>query len=258
MASSAEISAWLDELLNIAAFPGDASNNGLQYDSGNDEVRRMVFGVDGCADLFHEAAERMADMVFVHHGISWGGSLKRIARLDANRISILSDSDISLYAAHLPLDAHPKFGNNAGLAELAGLRHVKPFAKYSGYDIGFCGDLPKKMKVSALAELFDRELFSSGDWTIIGGGDRTVSRIGIVSGGGAVPGFFNEMQALGIDCLVTGEFGHEAYHYAEETGIAAIALGHYRTETVGPLSVMEQVREKFGIDCVFVDLPTGL
>ena len=101
------------------------------------------------------------------------------------------------------------------------------------------------------------KLPSEGDLSIIGESGRKVKRIGIISGGGAFPSLFSEMKKEGVECLVTGEFGHQSYHYALETGIPVIALGHYRSEIPGVLAVKELVEEKFGIPCAFVDLPTG-
>ena len=79
-----EVSAYLDEILNLKEFGSDCSNNGLQFE-GSQNVTKAVFGVDACAALFMDAADADADFVFVHHGLSWGGSLKRITGVDANR-----------------------------------------------------------------------------------------------------------------------------------------------------------------------------
>ena len=114
-----EVTAYLDEILNLKAFASDSSNNGLQFE-GSREVTKAVFGVDACAGLFMDAADADADFVFVHHGLSWGGSLKRITGVDAERIAMLASNNISLYAAHLPLDANPEFGHNILLARILG------------------------------------------------------------------------------------------------------------------------------------------
>ena len=53
---------------------------------------------------------------------------------------------------HLPLDAHPVVGNNAGLCELIGLADRQPFATYSGATIGFKGLLPEPVEFAVLVE----------------------------------------------------------------------------------------------------------
>jgi dinuclear metal center protein, YbgI family len=251
-----EVSAYLNEILNLKAFGNDCSNNGLQFE-GSQNVTKAVFGVDACAGLFMDAADADADFIFVHHGLSWGGSLKRITGVDAERIAILAANNISLYAAHLPLDANPDFGHNALIARQLELDKVEPFGSYDGYKIGFAGNLRRMRKVEDVAEYLNENLPSECDLSIIGEASRKVKKIGVISGGGAFPALFSEMRAEGVECLVTGEFTHESYHYALETGIPVIALGHYRSEIPGVLAVKELVEEKFGIPCAFTDIPTG-
>ena len=251
-----EVTRYLDEMLNPQAFSADASNNGLQYE-GSGTVTKAVFGVDACSALFSAAADADADFVFVHHGLSWGGSLKRITGLDAGRISMLASNGISLYAAHLPLDANPVFGHNRLLSEMIGLTDVQPFGTYEGYKIGFSGLLKRQCKVEDIAEFFDENLPCEADWSIIGESGLKVKKVGIISGGGAFPSLFSEMLAEGVECLITGEFGHSSYHYALESGIPVITLGHYRTEIPGVIAVRDILEEKFGIPCAFIDIPTG-
>ena len=144
-----ELVEELDRTLNVAAFPGDASNNGLQIE-GAPEVKRILFGVDGCLALFEHAAAGHFDFVFVHHGISWGGEPRRFTGIHAERFRVMFGNNISLYGVHLPLDAHPELGNNARLAELAELTRLEPFCNYHGYDIGFLGHTKKLVKAAEL------------------------------------------------------------------------------------------------------------
>ena len=257
MATAYEISMFLNDLLNLKAFSGDASNNGLQFDAGT-EVKRAVFGVDACKDLFDFAAEDGADFIFVHHGLSWGGSLKRIGSLDAARITQLARDNMSLYAAHLPLDAHPEIGHNAAIAQMMGLKNIRPFGFYDGAQIGFVGDLPRKVKAKKLGMDFCTNLPYPGYSYTCFNDDKTVKTVAVVSGGGACVPFFQEMIAGKVDCLLTGEFTHQAWHYAKEADVAVVAAGHYRTEIPGVLNVMNIVAEEFGIECAFRELPTGL
>lgn len=252
-----KITSYLNDILKISEFRSDASNNGLQFE-GNRDVRKIVFGVDACDALFCTAADLDADMIFVHHGISWGASLKRIVSLDARRVSMLAANGMSLYAAHLPLDANPEFGHNANLAKMIGLKNPQPYGEYDGMYIGFHGKLEKPLTLKGIAKVFDKKLASEGDFGFFGDPAAKVSHLGIISGGGDYAEAFSEAYEHGIDCLVTGEMGHTAFHYAIEAGVSVITLGHYRSETPGVLSVMEKIKEKFKVETVFVDLPTNL
>jgi len=252
-----ELARFLDTILELGAWPDDPSNNGLQF-AGADAVTRAIFAVDASAELFRIAAERGAQFLFVHHGISWGSGIRRIDGILAGRITLLARNGISLYAAHLPLDAHPRFGHNARLADMIGLTDRSTFGSYHGKAIGFRGVLPEETTPAALAERLDRALPSSGPWRIVGDQGQTVRSVGVISGGGAWPELFDDIALDHIDCLVTGEATHEVYHPAKETGTAILTLGHYRSETPGVFAVMDLVKSKYGIEAEFVDLPTNL
>ena len=116
-----ELVKYLDEYLDLRAFAGDVSNNGLQIE-GRAEVKKVMFAVDGCQQTIDLAVAEQADFLFVHHGLSWGGGLKRWTGIDARRFAALFNNGISLYAAHLPLDAHPVSGNNAVSSDIIGLQ----------------------------------------------------------------------------------------------------------------------------------------
>ena len=222
--------SFLDNTLALDKFSRDASNNGLQVE-GKSEVNFAVFGVDACQELFDAAAARGADFIFVHHGMSWGSEPRRFSGIVAKRLSTLFQNGISLYAAHLPLDAHPELGNNAQLADMIGLKERMPFFEYSGVDIGFSGCLKEAAPCHLLAEYLGKKL--SVEPVIFGDAKREVKKIAIVSGGGGLGGL-EDACSCGCDLLITGEFDHTMYHPQKEMGVNVISLGHYASETVGP------------------------
>ena len=252
-----DIAGFLDQILELDRWPDDPSNNGLQF-AGDAEVAKAVFAVDASAELFCKAADLDAGFIFVHHGISWGSGIRRIDGILADRIKLLAANGMSLYAAHLPLDAHPRFGHNARLADMIGLADRRTFGSYHGRQIGFQGVLPEPKTVAELAQILDRSLPSSGPYRIIGDSEQKVETVGVISGGGAWPDLFDEIALDHIDCLITGEATHEVFHPAKETGTAILTIGHYRSETPGVFAVMDLVKSKFGIETVFLDLPTNL
>ncbi len=257
MAALKEILTFLDNILEISEYPDDPSNNGLQF-QGRNEVRKAVFAVDACEALFTIASDLDADFIFVHHGISWGNGFRRIQGIHARRLSLLASEGISLYAVHLPLDANPLIGHNALIAGMIPLRDLQPFGTYHHYKIGFSGTLEKAASPLALARLLNQKLPSEGEYRILGNKTEKVSKIGVISGGGAFPELFDEIYDSDIECLVTGSAEHEVFHPAMETGTSIITLGHYRSEIPGVLAVMNSLTREFGIESEFIDLPTGL
>ena len=64
----------------------------------------------------------------------WTGNRYKLLRL-------LLDNNIAVYSSHLPLDAHPRLGNNTGLCRALGIRSPKPFFIERGQAIGLRGEL---------------------------------------------------------------------------------------------------------------------
>ncbi len=250
-----ELTSYLDELLKLSEFRGDCSNNGLQVE-GNQEVSKAIFGVDGCSALFAAAADRDADFIFVHHGISWRSGFQYFTGNTADRMKLLFNNNISLYGAHLPLDAHPQYGHNAILADMLDLKKRRMFCEYDGNDIGVCGTINEAISLANIGEIYADRL--DCDFTIYNAEESTeVQNIGIVSGGAGMDGIAGAVEA-GLDCLITGEMMHEWFHGMLEYKLPVITLGHYKSETPGIIKMMELVKNKFNIECEFIDIPTGL
>lgn len=254
-ASRNDIVRFLDRILELDQWPDDPSNNGLQF-AGDAEIEKAVFAVDASAELFCKAADLDAGFIFVHHGISWGSGIRRIDGILAERIKLLAANGISLYAAHIPLDANPRFGHNARLADMIGLTERRRFGSYHGKQIGFQGILPETKMVSELAQILDKALPSGGPFGFIGDPEQKVKSVGIISGGGAWPDLFDGEDH--VDCLISGEATHEVFHPAKESGTTILTLGHYRSETPGVFAVMDLMKSKFGIETAFIDIPTNM
>jgi dinuclear metal center YbgI/SA1388 family protein len=244
-----KIVRFLDKELRIADFT-DPSHNGLQVENSG-KVTRVCCGVDASMEFFEETARRGADLVVCHHGLSWGDSLKRITDLNYKRLSFLIRHDMALYACHLPLDAHPRLGNNAQLCKVLGLRKVKPFGLYAGKMIGVAGELPRAMPYGEFKKLVGRTV-ANGNMQTMDFGKKTVSTVGIVSGGAADE--IVEAGQAGLDVYLTGEPKLFAWHFAQEYLINAIFAGHYATERFGVIAVGQELTRRFGLRVEFIDL----
>ncbi len=240
---------YLNERLEISSFK-DSSINGLQVE-GKTEINKIALVTDAALKLFERAAEMKCDMIIAHHGMIWGG-LSSITGRIYQQIKLLLDNGINLYASHLPLDAHPELGNNAALAKLAKLENTKPFGDYHGQFLGFSGSFKNPITPSELAIIFKNEL--GKEPMVLPFGKEKIKTAGIISGGAS--GSLQEAIDCGLDCFITGEGKHENFHLALEAKINVIYLGHYHSETLGVKAVGEELKTKFGIDCIFIDEPT--
>lgn len=238
---------FLDRTLDCGAFR-DASNNGLQVANGG-RVSRVVTGVDASLRLFEEAASRGADAVICHHGLSWGDSLKRITGLNHRLVSFALQHGLAVYAAHLPLDAHPRCGNNAQLCKALGLGRLKPAFAYHGNTIGFVGELAAGQTLPAFCARVRRAV--SPHALALDFGTRRVRRVGVVSGGAG--DMVDQAAELGVDVFLTGEASLQGYNLAENLRQNVVFAGHYATETFGVRALAALVSKRLRIPAEFVD-----
>ena len=231
----------------------DYSNNGLQVE-GAQEVTKVAFAVDACLETFEQAARQGAQLLFCHHGLSWGEGFKRLTGMDAVRFRSLFNANLSLFAMHLPLDAHQTIGNNAVLAQRMGCKPTATFCKYHGMDIGcvckFDAPVP-------LAGLYDKACQTiSGTARLTDNTNGLSKGIAFVSGGGDFA--IDMCREAGADCLVTGEFLHQRWHSARELGVSVITAGHYDTENTGVRALMAKLAQELPLQTTFIEAPTGL
>ncbi len=246
-----DLAAWLDRTLDLPAFAGDHSNNGLQVEGASGGVSKVACGVDASPEFYAEARKRGAQLLLVHHGISWGDSLARIAGPAYRLVAPLVRADQALYAAHLPLDAHPVLGNNAQIAKALGLRGVRPFGVYRGFSIGVRGSFPRAIPWEEAKARF-RAICPGGRFDSVDAGKKSVRTVAVVSGGGADE--CAQASAAGLDAFFTGEFGLQHRNAVLNAPIDLAAAGHYATERFGVRALGEALAAEFGIAWEFVDL----
>ena len=246
------IVSFLDQILENKTIP-DSAYNGLQVEAST-HVTKIGFAVDAAQEIFRKAKEQRCDLLVVHHGILWGDRIYPIAGLMKERIHFLLGNNLSLYASHLPLDLHPKYGNNIRLVEMLDLKSIRTFGDYKGNDLGFLGEFDKPMPLSDLMEKLN--ILLGTECQVLPFGKQIVENIAIVSGGGAST--LPEAIEKNADVLLVGEFNHVHYHIAKEGKITLLSAGHYATETLGVKALMPLLREQFGVETVFIDVETGL
>jgi dinuclear metal center YbgI/SA1388 family protein len=228
----------------------DGAVNGLQVENSG-SVTRIAASVDASLATVKLAVAAKADLLIVHHGLFWGPAHPWTGR-KYELLQLLVGHDLAVYSSHLPLDAHPKLGNNARLCAAIGLKKLRPFFFSHGQRIGF----QSKTKISRV-DLAKRLRRATGaEPLVIPGGRVVCERIGVVTGGAG--GDLKQAVEEGVDTFVTGEGPHWTYALAEELGINLFYGGHYATETFGVKALATELSRKFNVPWTFVDHPTGL
>ena len=214
---------WLARELEIAKFD-DVSNNGLQI-AGPSDVTKVAFAVDASLESVKAAAACGAQLLVVHHGISWGGGIRRLTGGVYNVVKAAMEGGVALAGYHLPLDASRKYGNNYELARYLGLKKLRPAFPYHGNIIGVTGVNPQGVKV------------------------------GVCSGGAGE--FAEEAKELGCGLYITGETSWGEVIAAENCGIEMICAGHYATETFGVKALARAIQSKLHLRTEFLPRSTA-
>lgn len=239
----------LDTLLLPEQFR-DYGPNGLQVE-GCSEVRRLVTGVTASLAFIEAAVRAKADAILVHHGLFWRGQDGTVTGWMKKRLALILQHDINLFAYHLPLDAHPHFGNNAQLAQRLGIPLLdEGRLRFGDQSLGFIGQLPMP-SAAALAAHVEKVVGRSV--TLVVEQDRPISKIALCSGG--AQGYFEAAIAAGADVFITGEISEPQAHYARELGVAYIACGHHASERYGAPAVGGHVAAMLGLAHEFIDIP---
>lgn len=244
-----EFELLLNKTLNPSRFK-DYAPNGLQVE-GKKDIQRVVTGVTASQALIDAAVEYQADAIFVHHGYFWKNEDPRIIGMKHRRIAALIKNDINLYGYHLPLDAHPKLGNNAGLANAIGLlnRSALQLGVPIEESIGIVGELNES--VSAAVFQKNVECAVGRDILFECVNDRAIQRVALCTGG--AQGYIEQAIEADADVFITGEVSEQTIHVAREMGIHFIAAGHHATERFGA-KAMSAFLSSHGLDSVFIDI----
>ena len=243
-----KLESELSNLLKPELF-SDYCPNGLQLE-GRAEVRKLITGVTACQALIDAAIDEKADVVLVHHGYFWRGEDQSITGLKKNRLQALMKHDISLFAYHLPLDAHPELGNNAQLAKVLGLEVEGSLDPTSKTPIVFSGSLKQPASFAGFKKLLEDRLQRVP--LAIEGRVKKIKSIAWCTG--AAQSFIELAVAAGVDAYLTGEISEPTVHIARESGIHFFSAGHHATERYGVQAVGKYLAEKFSIQHQFIDI----
>jgi dinuclear metal center YbgI/SA1388 family protein len=251
MLSLPEIVRYIDDYLRIREIE-DWPNavNGLEIENSGG-VTKIGAAVDVSTRVLTHAAKKNIDFLIVHHGVFWPG-LRPVTGALRRQLRLALENDIALYSAHLPLDIHPKVGNNVQLAGLLGLKLTQPFLEEKGQLIGL------KASVALPREELARRLRKAlgGPIKAFNFGPKKTNTVGIITGGAGSE--IDKVAREKIDTLITGEAPHWAAVAAEELGMNLLLGGHYATETFGVKALAAHLSKRWNVPSAFISFPTGM
>jgi len=241
-----ELAERVGRWLEVERF-ADYCPNGLQVE-GARPIRRLVSGVTASLALIDAAAEAGADALLVHHGWFWKGEDACLVGLRGERVRRLMASGMSLFAYHLPLDAHPELGNNARLGRVLGLAVAGTGGER---DLVWHARLDRPTAAAALGRRIARRLGRRP--LAVGALDRPIERVAWCTG--AAQDYLEDAIALGADAFISGEISERTTHVAREAGVVYFAAGHHATERYGVQALGEAIAGACGIEHRYIDVP---
>lgn len=239
-----DIETYMKDIFGDLYLDEPHSLNGIQV-RGKEEIKKIGFAVDANMYLF----EKDCDLFIVHHGIIWKKEgVLPIEGIYKKRIQKLLNDNKSLIGLHLPLDAHPILGNNIQFMKLCGFEEIT-----KQNDFFYTGILKNNFSQEEFNAFIEDKLSTSITSFYF---NKTIKKIGFCSGGGG----FHIKEAIeqGCDTFITGEQNHSIYHIARESSINLIFAGHYATETLGIKALMEDMKHKYDVNCIYYEDQTGL
>lgn len=258
--SAQALTDFCDEYLSAAAFK-DYAPNGLQVDGGR-PIQRIVTGVTACEALIDAAIADKADAILVHHGYFWKGEPAPITGMKGQRIRKLMQHGISLIGYHLPLDAHPRIGNNAKLAEQLDMSIIGALYPTESHPVGNIATCTPQNAQSLITQITDAlgrlplHISAHYQTSDINQSDtqsnRLIERVGICTGG--AQDMIEQAALMGCDAFISGEISERTTHIARELGIDYFACGHHATERGGIQALGDIIAQQFGLPVTFIDI----
>lgn len=245
------INNFLKNLLDPFNMP-DIAINGIQVENDCNELKKIAFAVDASFQSMEMAIKEECFLLITHHGLFWS-KVEPIVGIMKKRLKFMLENNLGLISYHLPLDANPQYGNNAKILEKLGIKKMEPFAKYKGNLIGFIGESEKSLSKDIILNKLE---LHKNNFIYLDFGKKEIKKIGVVSGG-AGENLYDAIEAK-VDLFITGEASHVLYHVASENKINVLFAGHYYTETFGIKAIQKKIEEKFKVETIFCDIPTGL
>lgn len=221
---------------SLAPFATQESwdNSGLLLGDPEKEVAKVSLALDATNKTVAAAKANGAELMITHHPVIFSAQKKILA---GSVIYELLTSGISAISAHTCLDS-AEGGVNDTLANLIGLTDIEPL-ELEGTDVPLVrkGRLPRTMSGEELAQLVKEKL---GCNLRLADAGRPINTVAVC--GGSLSSLTYELIGK-VDAFVTGDLSHHYFIDAADSGLTAIAAGHFETENP-VMSVLKATLEK--------------
>ncbi len=220
----------------------DNSVNGIQIE-GKKNIKNIYTCVTINNFVIKKAILNKVDTLIAHHGILWKNNFLNIIGIQKKRIHKILLNNINIFAWHLPLDIHPKIGNNVIIAKKLNTNiKILPTNKFP---VLLC-------KLNNNKNIFKKIKKQTRNFYFHQSKKKKINKIGICSGCGEK---FLEKSILeyNIDTYITGEISENYFYIFEEYDINIFIIKHYISEIYGIKKLGKWIKKKFKLNVSFLN-----
>jgi len=226
----------------------DFDNSGFLVGRSNKRVEKILVALDITRFVIEEAEQLGAQLIVAHHPVIFR-PLKSVTDgdLTGENVLLLAEKGIAAICAHTNLDA-AQGGVNCALArklELTDIAQLHPDGvdgQGREYGIGRVGMAHTQgLSAEEYARFVKEKLVTSSVRFVDAG--KPVSKVAV--GGGSCADMMVDAIAKGCDTFVTADVKYNFYLEARQMGINLMDAGHYATENVVCVPMVEYLKEQF-------------
>ncbi len=224
----------------------DKSINGLQI-IGKNNIKKILFSVTLNLQLIKTAILNKYDSIIVHHGMMWNKNKINIYNIKNNNFKLIKKNKINIYTWHLPLDIHPKIGNNVLLAKKLNIK-INIFPNNNKpYLIGQIKNFNLINKIKYKFKYFISYISKK----------KKINKICLCTGNGSN---FIEKTILkyNIDTYITGEITENSLFLIKEYDINLFVIGHQQSEIYGIKKLCKLIKKKLNIKTKYINIKNSL
>ncbi len=222
----------------------DLTINGLQIE-GKKKIKKIITCVTINNYIIKKSLKKNIDAIISHHALIWNKN-PLIKGIKKKYILNILKKNINIYTWHLPLDIHPKIGNNVLLSKKLNIK-IKKLPK-NNFPV-LIGKIKKNFN------LIKKIKKNIKNFNHIKSKKKNIYKIGICCGSGE--NFLEKaIWKYKIDTYITGEISEKTIYIIKEYKINTIILGHHSSEIYGIKKLGSWIKKKNNkINVKFINIP---
>lgn len=210
----------------------DWDNSGLQYGSGEIELKGVLITLDVTEEVLEFAVKNDLNLIISHHPLIFEGIKDLSLDTHQGRMTYkIIKEDISIYCSHTTLDLAAG-GVSDVLADILDILDTKPLVNSvditSGTPVGY-GRIGRiePVGIDKFSQMV-KERLEADVIKVYGKTEDLVRRVAVCGGSGA--DFIVAAKEAGAQVYITGDIKYHDAQLAVEQGIILMDAGHYYTE----------------------------